>query len=129
MSKIVLVQATPEELKALISESVKPLVDDIKANFKPKEPTTYLTRQDVADLLQINLTTLWNYTRKGTLTAYGIGSRVYYKRHEVESAIVEQPPATFNLMLEALQNLENDNNQIPNHAWEMVQKAIQKAIG
>lgn len=32
-------------------------------------------------------------------------------------------------MLEALQNLENDNGQIPNHAWEMVQNAIKKAIG
>lgn len=33
------------------------------------------------------------------------------------------------IMLEALQNLENDNGQIPPHAWEMVQKAIKKAIG
>lgn len=30
-------------------------------------------------------------------------------------------------MLEALQNLENDDNSIPKHAWEMVQKAIAKA--
>lgn len=32
-------------------------------------------------------------------------------------------------MLEALQNLENDNNQIPPHAWNMVQNAINKALG
>lgn len=32
-------------------------------------------------------------------------------------------------MLEALQNLENDNGQIPSHAWEMVQNAIKRAIG
>ena len=30
-------------------------------------------------------------------------------------------------MLEALQNLENDDNSIPKHAWEMVQDAIAKA--
>ena len=30
-------------------------------------------------------------------------------------------------MLEALQNLENDNNAIPEHAWKMVQEAIKKA--
>ena len=30
-------------------------------------------------------------------------------------------------MLEALQNLENDDNSIPKHAWEIVQKAIAKA--
>lgn len=30
-------------------------------------------------------------------------------------------------MLEALQNLENDDNSIPAHAWAMVQSAIAKA--
>ena len=32
-------------------------------------------------------------------------------------------------MLEALMNLENDNNSIPKPIWDMVQKAIKKAIG
>jgi hypothetical protein len=31
-------------------------------------------------------------------------------------------------MLQALQNLENDNNQIPEHAWKMVQEAINLAL-
>lgn len=30
-------------------------------------------------------------------------------------------------MLEALENLENDDGSIPDHAWEMVQEAIKKA--
>lgn len=30
-------------------------------------------------------------------------------------------------LLEALQNLENDNGQIPDHAWKLVQDAIKKA--
>ena len=32
-------------------------------------------------------------------------------------------------MLEALQNIENDANQIPEHAWEMVKDAILCAFG
>ena len=32
-------------------------------------------------------------------------------------------------MLEALSNLENDNNSIPEHAWKLVQDAIRKATG
>ena len=32
-------------------------------------------------------------------------------------------------MLEALENLENDNGAIPDHAWDMVQAAIAKAKG
>lgn len=30
-------------------------------------------------------------------------------------------------LLEALQNIENDDNSIPAHAWHLVQKAIKKA--
>lgn len=32
-------------------------------------------------------------------------------------------------LLEALQNLENDDDSIPAHAWKMCQDAISKAIG
>lgn len=30
-------------------------------------------------------------------------------------------------LLEACQNLENDNGAIPKHAWDLIQKAIKKA--
>lgn len=32
-------------------------------------------------------------------------------------------------MLEALQNLENDDNHIPKPIWDMVQNSIKKAMG
>jgi len=32
-------------------------------------------------------------------------------------------------MYEALKNLENDNGAIPNKAWSLIQKAIEKAEG
>ncbi|MCE1001859.1 hypothetical protein [Pseudomonas sp. NMI1173_11] len=32
-------------------------------------------------------------------------------------------------LLEALENLENDCGQIPDHAWELIQSAIAKARG
>jgi hypothetical protein len=32
-------------------------------------------------------------------------------------------------LLEALENLENDDNSIPSYAWDMVQSAIAKAKG
>lgn len=33
------------------------------------------------------------------------------------------------LMLEALQNLENDARQIPDHAWKLCQEAVRAAGG
>nr|DAW61403.1 MAG TPA: helix-turn-helix domain protein [Caudoviricetes sp.] len=59
----------------------------ISPDFQPKEPTIYLSSQEIKQMLGINLTTLNNWTKKGILISYGIGGRVYYKRHEVENAI------------------------------------------
>ena len=90
MSQIQFIQVTPEQLQNAIIEGVKLQLEEFKKHFVPKkEPNRYLTRQDVADMLQIDLSSLWNWTKKGTLTSYQISGRVYYKLDEVENAIVK----------------------------------------
>lgn len=70
-------------------EGIKQQLAELQNNFQPKEPTTYLTRNEVADMLKVDLSTVHNWTKKGILKSVGIGSRVYYKRKEVERAIIE----------------------------------------
>lgn len=89
MEKVQFIQVTPEQLQTAIIDGVKTQLNELKKSFQPKEPTEYLTRSEVAELLKIDLSTVHNWTRKGRLTSYGIGSRIYYKRKEVESAIVK----------------------------------------
>ena len=60
-----------------------------KKHFEPKSPTEYLTRNEVSKLLSVDLSTVHNYTKKGLLQSYQIGSRVYYKRNEIENALVK----------------------------------------
>jgi excisionase family DNA binding protein len=62
---------------------------DLKEYFEPKEPVELMTRNDVAEYLKVDLSTLWNWTNKGKLTAYGIGARVYYKRNEIEQCLIK----------------------------------------
>ena len=88
MKKLQLIEITIDDLKNLINEAIKQEFDDLKTHFQPIEPTEYLTRTEVAQMLKINITTLWNWTKKGRLKSYGIGARVYYKRKEIENAIV-----------------------------------------
>jgi excisionase family DNA binding protein len=59
----------------------------MKTNFQPKEPTQYLTRSDVAELLSISLPTVNEWSAKGILSAYRLANRVYFKRHEIELAM------------------------------------------
>lgn len=62
---------------------------ELKDSFEPKPPTEFLTRNEVAKMLKCNLSTVHNYTVKGKLKKFCIGNRTYYKRAQVESALVE----------------------------------------
>lgn len=81
------IQVTPEQLQEAIIEGVKVQLDELKKSFQPKEASEYLTRNEVKELLKIDLSTVHNYTKRGKLKSYGIGNRVYYKRSEVENSI------------------------------------------
>ena len=91
MQSIQFIAITPERLKAQILEGVKSQLADLQNSFQPKEPTEYLTRNEVAELLKIDLSTVHNWSKKGQLQRYGIEGRVYYKRSEVENAIIKLP--------------------------------------
>ena len=80
-------EVTHDDLLSLF-EGLQKQLAELKQNFEPKSPVEYLTRAEVADMLKCDLSTLWNWTNKGKLVAYGIGNRVYYKRNEVEKAVV-----------------------------------------
>ena len=69
-------------------EYIKNEIANIKKSF-PKEPTEFLTRQEVSSLLKIDLSSVHNWTKKKILQSYQIGGRVYYKRSEVENAIIK----------------------------------------
>lgn len=89
MKQIQFIQITPQQLQDAIIEGVKTQLDNLKKDFQPKEPTEYLTRQDVSELLKIDLGTVHNWSKNGKLNPYGIGNRIYFKRKEVEKAIIQ----------------------------------------
>ncbi|MCK9235782.1 MAG: helix-turn-helix domain-containing protein [Weeksellaceae bacterium] len=86
-NSILLQNVSPEALTELIKESVKSQLDDFKKDLQTHNPDELLTREEVLDLLQINSVTLWHWTNKGKVTAYGIGNRRYYKRAELIDAL------------------------------------------
>jgi len=62
-------------------------IEKLKTEFRPKEPPEYLTRQDIRDMFKVDMSTVHNWTKAGKIKAYQIGSRVYYRRDEVEQAL------------------------------------------
>ena len=89
-NQIQFIGISPTELKAEIVKDLKnSLIPELSKQFQPKQPAIYLTRNEVAKMLQINLSTVHNWSKKGILKANSIQGRIYFKREEVESAIVE----------------------------------------
>jgi hypothetical protein len=87
MKSVQFVGISPEELQDAIRSGVRLEIEKLKTEFRPKEPPEYLTRKDVKDMFQIDMSTVHNWTKAGKLRAYQIGSRVYYRRDEVEQAL------------------------------------------
>ena len=62
----------------------------------------------------------------------GQGAKEYYGGNLICESVMREKDvyliAAAPKMLHALQNLENDANQIPEHAWSLVQDAISCAI-
>lgn len=63
-------------------------IHNLKNKFEPKQPVDLLTRNEVAELLKCTLPTIHNWAKTGVITSYGINGRVYFKRSEIENALV-----------------------------------------
>ncbi|MGB5821445.1 MAG: helix-turn-helix domain-containing protein [Saonia sp.] len=84
-NEIILQGTTETSLVGKIKMAIKEvLAENLK---KPEPDNDLLTRDEVCQLLNINKTTLWHYTKQNKLQSYGIGNRVYYKKDEVLNAV------------------------------------------
>jgi len=88
MSEITIIQASSRELEEAITKRFQIEIEKLKNHFQPREPDEFMTRQEVADLLKCDISTIHNWTVKGKLKPYGIGNRVYFKRSEVVQSII-----------------------------------------
>jgi DNA-directed RNA polymerase specialized sigma24 family protein len=74
-------------------DRVESAITSLSDKPQPSKENTlsgYITRREIADLFQISLVTVHDWTRKGLLQAYKIANRVYYKQSEVEKALVKK---------------------------------------
>ena len=82
------IQYTPEQLQSEISKGVKSQLDEFLKHFKPVQPAEYLTRQQVAKMFDVDLSTVHNWCKSGKLKTLGIGSRVYFLRTDIEACLI-----------------------------------------
>lgn len=86
-NSILLENLNTQTLKELIKEGVKSQLNDFKETLQTHNPDELLTREQTCKFLQIDSSTLWAWTNKGKVIAYGIGNRRYYKKAELLNSL------------------------------------------
>jgi hypothetical protein len=87
MATVQFIQTTPQELQIQITEGVKIQLDTFLKHFTPKQPNEYLTRQEVAKMFNVDLSTIHNWCKSKKLNPLGLGSRVYFLRSDIENSL------------------------------------------
>lgn len=80
---------SPEDFKNDILSGVQKQLEKFSQNFKPKDPTVWLSRKEVSELLGISLVTIHDWGKKGILKPYKMGNRVRFKRSEIEQTLLQ----------------------------------------
>ncbi|MEQ9063914.1 MAG: helix-turn-helix domain-containing protein [Vicingaceae bacterium] len=87
MEQQILIQVSPEELTELITKGVNLNLSEAIKEFRNDEDDL-MTLDQTSELLKVGKTTLWRWTKLHKIKAYGLGNRVFYKRSEIEKALI-----------------------------------------
>ena len=84
-----------EAMKSLIKEAVEEVVEkkQLQNTSEQKEPLprekTYLTINEVCDLLQVSKVTLHKWSVEGLIPSFRISNRIRYKREDILNSLTE----------------------------------------
>ena len=76
-----------QELEELVGKSMEEVIKNNSLTQPPSQEL--LTREETCKLLKIDSSTLWRWTNKGKITAYGIGNRRFYKKEELLESLIK----------------------------------------
>lgn len=88
MQDFILSPITIQQMQAAWSDTIKTeLAPYLKLITPPPAATELLTRKEASQMLSVSLPTLHEWSKTGKIKGYRIGSRVRYKKAELEAAL------------------------------------------
>ncbi len=82
-----LIMCDEEQLRKIVADTVRQVMNQAKAEAEATKEMATLTREEVAELLNVTKPTLWRWEKAGYLIPKKIGKRVLYLRSEVEEMV------------------------------------------
>jgi len=88
MASIIFTTYTSEEFENLLGQLISQSVQIELRQLAPSpDQNQILTRQETAKLLAISLPTLHDYTKRGLIKSHRLGTKVRYKREDIDAAL------------------------------------------
>lgn len=78
-----------DELIEAFLNGVDKKLEEFEKKFQPKEPTIWLTKKEVANILSVSLVTVDDWSKKNILSPFRIGNRIRFDRKEVEKSLTK----------------------------------------
>ena len=88
MSQLFITQVSPGELQTMINEAMASQLKSIQLSSTTSHEE-YLTTVEVSKLFKISISTVHNWRKSGTLVACQIGGKVFFKRSDIDNAVVQ----------------------------------------
>ena len=88
MSQLFITQVSPGELQTMINEAMASQLKSIQLSSTTSHEE-YLTTVEVSKLFKISISTVHNWRKSGTLLAFQIGGKVFFKRSDIDNAVVQ----------------------------------------
>ena len=88
MKQFNITQVSPEELQTMFNEAMASQLKSIQLS-STSSPEEYLTTVEVSQLFKISISTVHNWRKAGTLLACQIGGKVFFKRSDIDNAVVQ----------------------------------------
>lgn len=76
-----------QELKQILRDTIRIELQIFGKSFLKNSECDFLTRKQTAILLQIDLSTLYDWTKAGKLDCKKVGRRVYYLKVDIENLL------------------------------------------
>ena len=93
MQQLQITQLSPEDLKDILKELFRSELEALKKQNEKSNAEVFYTREETAERLKINLSTLHRWTKSGKIIPHAIGTRIYYKESLIQQALVKLDPS------------------------------------
>jgi len=91
MEKMIILQGiTLDGLLEHINTIVEKRLNEKIEQLNPKKGYKFLSRKEVSQILKVSLVTVSDWSKRGIINSYRIGTRVRYKSDEIEEALIKR---------------------------------------